>query len=407
MRKYNKSLLLILIGFSTHFRAAACTTPVFRYALERWSPYPYVLEIIHDAPFNEEQSRALHFLQSAIKKGANIRIIETTSLPDPAKSSKIDREDLPLVRLFYPAEQSAGRLIWKGSLTVDQARKITDSPARRKIATRIAEGDAAVWVMLMRRGSPEDSRAADLLEEQLTLLSKELQLPEAATDSSGKPLDLPTGSMDVKFSMVRVRAEDPEEEVFAQILKKSEPDLFIFRDPMAFPVFGRGRVMYALVGNGISSQNILTACSTIIGWCSCTIKESNPGQDLLMTADWAQAIGDSSWIAKEELPEVTGLSGFFKDPKGKGGMPVLPKDTGIRVTPPKPLTVPATLAHHPASIKISRSDNPGLSASTADQGSTKGSETANHRLTRNLILTVSLILVSVFALAYLFRPKEK
>ena len=110
--------------------------------------------------------------------------------------------------------------------------------------------------------------------------------------------------------MVRVSNTNPEEEIFVKMLLGTEPDLASFHAPLAFPVFGRGRVLYALAGKGINHKLIKTACNAIIGWCSCTIKEDNPGTDLLFMADWEKAIGDTSWI-HEEIPEITGLSGFI------------------------------------------------------------------------------------------------
>ncbi len=41
----------------------------------------------------------------------------------------------------------------------------------------------------------------------------------------------------------------------------------------------------------------------------CIVKDDNPGTDLLIAADWAAGLGET-WIEPEELPQLTGLSGF-------------------------------------------------------------------------------------------------
>jgi hypothetical protein len=58
---------------------------------------------------------------------------------------------------------------------------------------------------------------------------------------------------------------------------------------MVFPLFGRGRAMPALVGAGITPENIKDAAAFLAGPCSCEVKRDNPGVDLLLTADWERA----------------------------------------------------------------------------------------------------------------------
>jgi len=62
---------------------------------------------------------------------------------------------------------------------------------------------------------------------------------------------------------------------------------------MAFPVFGRGRALYALVGDGINKETIGEACVFLATACTCMVKEQNPGTDLILAADWGE-ISDST-----------------------------------------------------------------------------------------------------------------
>ena len=59
--------------------------------------------------------------------------------------------------------------------------------------------------------------------------------------------------------LLRVRRDDPAEALLVWMLLGSESDLAGQNEPIAFPVFGRGRVLYALVGDGITADNVRTA----------------------------------------------------------------------------------------------------------------------------------------------------
>jgi hypothetical protein len=50
-------------------------------------------------------------------------------------------------------------------------------------------------------------------------------------------------------------------------------------------------VLYALVGAGITADNIREAGAFLVGACSCEVKRQNPGTDLLMAVDWDAQIG--------------------------------------------------------------------------------------------------------------------
>lgn len=132
-------------------------------------------------------------------------------------------------------------------------------------------------------------------------------------DLSTHRISAAQGDLKLAFSMVRLSRTDPEEEVFARMLLGSEEDLRDTKEPMAFPIFGRGRALFGLVGKGINSETIEEACSFLIGPCSCVVKEMNPGLDLLMTADWDGAVAAQS--APRELPELTGLDGINVQPE--------------------------------------------------------------------------------------------
>jgi hypothetical protein len=89
------------------------------------------------------------------------------------------------------------------------------------------------------------------------------------------------------------------------MLVRAEPDLAERSDPMAFPVFGRGRALLPLVGPGITAENIRDSAAFLVGPCSCQIKELNPGFDLLLSAFWDQLIFDGNVPATVLASEST------------------------------------------------------------------------------------------------------
>ncbi len=99
-----------------------------------------------------------------------------------------------------------------------------------------------------------------------------------------------SSSQAISFSVLRLSRTDPKEKLFVQMLLNSESDLTTFEEPMVFPVFGRGRVLYALVGAGIGKPTIQKGCYFLTGPCTCEIKDLNRGTDLLMDMDWTGSL---------------------------------------------------------------------------------------------------------------------
>jgi hypothetical protein len=92
-----------------------------------------------------------------------------------------------------------------------------------------------------------------------------------------------------------------------------EADLGEFRnDPMVFPVFGRGRALEPLIARGINLTNVFEHSSYFCGACSCEIKNQNPGVDLLISANWEDAIAGNEVVVEKSLPPLLGI-GILSD----------------------------------------------------------------------------------------------
>ena len=342
----NKKLITILFLWLTLvFLPAApvmsCNVPVFRYALERWPADAYEVFVFFRGHLSPEDAAVVEWLENSAGiniTGANytVQVVDLSSDAHPRLIElwkTLDNPELPCLALRYPASLRYMPAIWSVRLTMDNAKALVDSPVRQEIAGRILDGESAVWILLESGDNAGDDDAAQLIESQLSNMGETLRLPgEVAGNAAFTPVDITNGpELRIAFSLIRLSKKDPAESVLIAMLKHSEPDLFEYESyPMVFPVYGRGRALYSLIGGGISERNIRGACEFITGACSCEVKALNPGIDLLIAADWEAGIMDS-WIADINLPPLVGLSelvqvsgagdstGTVKTPEPAGG----------------------------------------------------------------------------------------
>ena len=302
----------------------ACSVPVFRYALERWQADPYELTLFHRGELLAEQKALLERLQSA-GPGlvANVRwqLVDLDGNPDGRMLElwKSQRSpELPWLVVQSPATQME---VWAGKLNRTTARGLLDSPARQEIARRLLAGQTAVWVLLdgtgsvaeggKRGGEGDQSRhEADLalLKERLAEEQAKLKLPEIeAVDIQNGLVEIDPAELKIAFSVLSLSRQDAREKALVAMLLATEDDLSDFQQPMVFPIFGRGRALYALVGDGINAENIHQACAELTGPCTCQVKAQNLGADLLMSVDWAGLVRPTA-VAEKPLPPLAGLA---------------------------------------------------------------------------------------------------
>lgn len=327
-------LPLLALLFTTP-AASACNVPVFRYALEKWHAGKYEVFVFHDAKLTAEQEGALKLLQDAAVADplrVNIKVEVIDLKAEPAKElvqlyQSLKTKLMPVVTVLYPVATRIDTPVWTGPLLPDEAKKLMDSPARAKIGAEILKGNSAVWVMLRSGNKAKDDKAAQLVTEELLKLEKTLKLPVLTDDPEDKLTnkDVP---LKLKFSVVQLERDDPAEGAFVEMLLNSEKDeegipaLRTLTEPMVFPVFGRGRGMYALVGAGINEDNLFDAAKFLIGPCTCKVKEQNPGFDLLMNVDWDSFLGDK--VVKDfELPPLVGITKIKPPPLAQTKLPPL------------------------------------------------------------------------------------
>lgn len=275
--------------------AVACNIPVFRYALDHWPSDPYRLTVLHRGPLTDEHREWLKVVDRHAGGDFPVVVLELVDLnvkPDAADGLPAAAMDGPWLVVRYPAPTRIEVPVWSGPLRPDVIAALLDSPARRELAQRILTGDSAVWILLTSGDTARDDAVEKWLRDEVQRLAKELKLPERTSAPQDQlPDDRP---LKLAFSVLRVARNDPAEAMLVQMLLNTEDDLPGRSDPMVFPVFGRGRAMPALIGAGITPDNIEDAASFLAGPCTCEVKRDNPGVDLLMTANWGKTVAKPS-----------------------------------------------------------------------------------------------------------------
>ncbi len=297
--------------------ALACSVPVFRYALEHWEPDPFQAVVYHRGPLTAEQQKEIKALKPAetAEETANLSVttvdVADEMSPDHAEIWKQQPADSPLPHLVlrYPRSTGVRADILTAPLAKAASLNLTDSPARREILQRLGEGQSAVWVLLESGDAALDDAAAKLVQDRLEYLTGVLTLPELDDqDIANGLVSVGQDELRLDFSVIRVSRQDAKESALISMLMGSEDDLSSWvKEPMVFPIFGRGRALYALIGKGIKAETIEEAATFLIGKCSCQVKEQNPGIDLLFTADWKK-LAKGSPLLDRELPDLAELA---------------------------------------------------------------------------------------------------
>jgi len=287
-------IVLMAAGLFSAAPGQTCDTPVYRYALQNWPPDDYEVVIVHRG--GGEAADALNEWRSAAA-AANVvvREVDLTEGGDFPYPSLLEEEplgDLPWVYLRYPVRGQERRLVWSGPWEPGQAARWTDSSLRRTISQELLADRAGVWLFLESGDRRKDEAAATLLSRELKRLEQTLPLP----------CEVGTTSRPLSFVTLRLPHGETAEESLRTLLLGSEPDLDAYtNEAMVFPIYGRGIVLYALVGRGINEQTITEAAEFLAGPCACEIKSQNPGLELLMRAEW-----EGGWA------EGAATSGFFE-----------------------------------------------------------------------------------------------
>lgn len=289
-----------LLVWLTATPAAACNVPVFRYALERWTPDAVELIVFHDTELTPAQLEIVDRFRGASMEGAgtvNIRV-SVVNVADAADESHRQLwESLRQKKATLPCVAVQSRLAsrtvtnWHGSLAMAESASLLTSPARKELSNRILSGDAAVW-MVVTRGKPANDARVEALRAQLKKLSEETPLPEGV-GLPGSELFANVPLL-TRFSLLEVDSADPREQFLVELLRGFEPDAIESGEPLVVPVFGRARALEVIPISQLDETLVEDLSLFLCGACSCQVKAQNPGFDLLTDTDWNERLfGDT------------------------------------------------------------------------------------------------------------------
>lgn len=290
---------LLTLALALPAAARACSTPVFRYALERWRPSPYEVFVSHREPFGRDEPGVI-FERLKSARLSNLTVHPAVHGPEAR------------VQVNYPGDGSKAAPAWSASLDGATYDRLLASPARTALIDRLLAGESAVWLLLTGDDRRADAAALALLRRELARLARELTLPDRTDDEASQLLsDLP---LRLSFAVVTVDRRAPREAFFARSLLGSRDDLAGVKGPVVFPVIGRGRALTALHGPQLTAERVEFWASFLCAACSCRVKDLNPGFDLLLTADWDGRLNTPA--AKEELSRPDGAKATVPIPPG-------------------------------------------------------------------------------------------
>jgi hypothetical protein len=293
---------LVLLTLAAAQPASACSIPVFRYALERWELSPYELVVFHRGGLSAADQAFLDGLPR--KANLAVTLVDVAGEIGPALRGLWEQQgkpaELPWAVLRPPVGDPKASPIWSGPLEPAKLSPVLDSPARHKIVSALCGGDTGVFVLLLSGDPAADEAARGLLQKELAALEKLVKLPEQRDDGPRIRLALP---LRVGFTVLPLRRDAPGEAALVRMLLGSEAGLDRVAGPIAFPVFGRGRVLGSLYGKDLDADNLFEVVSFLCGECSCQVKELNPGVDLLIAADWGATFERIGPVAHAPGPE--------------------------------------------------------------------------------------------------------
>jgi hypothetical protein len=259
---------------------------VFRYALERWETDPFQLIVVHEDKLPEPLEQALRALEPMLEAGSarpNWRITHVdTALPVPALWQGLWKqgETLPRLLLCTPEWVKGDAPLWTGDLTIENLQQLSLSPLRQQLRDELLRGTAVVWLVLDGTDQPAANALQSLVEKESERLVNAIMIPtNIGKDGVNMLSNLP---IDVSFKTFRLRTDNTEESLLRSLVGYDPQE----KQPVLIPLFGRGRALAAMQGSRVNPQLIEETARFLCGACSCQIKASNPGFDLLMAADW-------------------------------------------------------------------------------------------------------------------------
>jgi len=284
----------------------ACDTPVFQYTMQNWHRDSYRVYCLYEGKLDAATQAANRALADASSKSGHANLTLTrvdvadarAVLPPSVRRVRDGHRSQPLPA--YAVLSPRGAEVHVGRLGPGDVDALVNSPKRKELAKLLSARKRGAVILLSGSDTDENRRATDAVRG-------------VARAAAGREED---------YGVVEVDRTDPAEHWFVRQLLTVEPDLDEIRSAMAFPVFGRGHFLPPYVGPGINERNLRDLQDFLNGPCSCEIKESSQGMDLLLDWDFDEAT--AHW------PDATATS----TSPGFSIFDIAPPDTSALPSPP-------------------------------------------------------------------------
>jgi len=403
----NRIVFLLLAMLAMIVPSAACTVPVYRFALEEWSPDYFPLTLLQSTELGSEALDNWRLVEQVAKgDGANI-VLRQVLADDPDQGARLlahdqlNASELPLLILHAPEDDADAAPRWSMPLTnVSQAEldRLLDSPARRQLVELLLGGASGVWCFLPSGDAAADQAARATLERQLARSDDELILPRE------DPL------LRIDFPILEVDRSDPAEAFFVADLLGEPVGSTAAAPPIAVPVFGRGRGLAPVPHEEFDGELIIDICAFLLGACSCQVKELNPGHDLLIRADWDAGI-DRRLVSEDGLPPLTGVLPTIGSSRQANQVNQANSDDHGLIAPALP-PEPATDERAPQQpFEATRDADPNeqvtsdVAGAVADDAQTLEDDSGEGTLALSLLITVGALLFAALATAFAIRAR--
>jgi len=285
--------------------ASACDTPVYRYAMYRWTPLPYEAYCL----YRGQPPRGNQELQRLLAEegpGGSVANVFVTSI-DLDKKGALDMLPEPVKSLGKaPAGKSPPKYVllapWgaellAGDLDSAAARALVDSPLRSEIGRLFDEGHGVILLIVSGKDAGENARIEAAAREVMAKAASGQLLAEFGPDPGSSPPPQPGEAArpdepanqppNLRVGLLKLDRANAAERWLLKMLMAMAPDLEkSAHEPMLYPIYGRGRVMPPGIGKEVNAESLSELLRFLADRCSCTIKDQNPGLDLLMRWDW-------------------------------------------------------------------------------------------------------------------------
>jgi hypothetical protein len=346
----------------------------------RWTPLPYQVYHLHrgQAPKGDQDLQRLFAEEGAGGSVANVAVTPVDLdrkdalelLPEPLKA--ICKAPAGKSPPKYVLTAPWGTELLAGDLDPDTARAVVNSPLRSEIGRLFDEGRGVVLLIVNGKDAGENARIETAARAVMAKAEAGTLLPGIAPDAGSSPA-APTGEAGaeaappeqprLRIGLLKLDRANAAERWLLKMLMAMAPDLEkSAHEPMLYAIYGRGRVMPPGIGKEVNAESLTELLRFLGDRCSCTIKDQNPGLDLLMRWDWEStaekfAAEERAGIQSPMYAEVaadaagptspaTGASGpggaaAPKAPPTKAPSPKSPS-AGVSAGPAKPGAVSAT-----------------------------------------------------------------